>query len=51
MKITERGQGFKGARFQVKGMELKTLEPLEPGILELYFRINKYRALGFCRTR
>jgi hypothetical protein len=30
----------KGPRIQVKGVEVKTLEPSNPGILEPYFRIK-----------
>lgn len=32
-------QGAEGSRIQVKGMEMKTLKPLNAGILDLYFRI------------
>jgi hypothetical protein len=38
MKIYTRVQGAKESRGQLKGMEFKTLEPLKPGILEIYFR-------------
>jgi len=31
-------KGFKGSRIQVKGLEVNTLEPSNPGILEPYFR-------------
>jgi hypothetical protein len=37
MKIILRIQGAKGSRIQVKGMECKTLEPSNPGILGPYF--------------
>ncbi len=31
---------FKGSRIQVKGMEIKTLEPSNPGILEPCFCVK-----------
>ncbi len=37
MKITFRIQGVEGSRFQVKGIEVKTLESLKPRILGPYF--------------
>ena len=37
-----KGEGFKGSRIQVKGVEIKTLEPSNPGILKPYFHINRY---------
>ncbi len=33
-------EGFKGSRIHIKGMEVKTLEPSNPGILESFFLLN-----------
>jgi len=35
-------KGFKGSRIQVKGVEIKTLEPSNPGILEPYFHLKLF---------
>jgi hypothetical protein len=40
MKIILRIQGAKGSRIQVKGMEVKTLNPSNPGIFESYFPVK-----------
>jgi hypothetical protein len=37
LKIILRIQGAKGSRIQVKGMEIKALEPSNPGILGPYY--------------
>jgi hypothetical protein len=37
MKVKHRVQGAEESRFQVKGMEFKTLEPSKPRNLEPYF--------------
>jgi hypothetical protein len=42
---TKNEKGFKGPRGQVKGVEVKTLEPSNPGILEPYFRTKPTCAL------
>ena len=41
-KHETRVQGVEGSRIQVKGNELKTLEPQNPGILEPFFRIETH---------
>ena len=38
--MKNRVQGAEGSRIQVKGVEVKTLESWNPGILEPYFRIK-----------
>ena len=43
--MKNRVQGAEGSRIQVKGVEVKTLEPSNPGILEPWFRINPTCAL------
>jgi hypothetical protein len=41
MKKNPGDQGFKGSRGQGKGLEVKTLEPSKPGILEPSFLIKE----------
>ena len=36
--MKNRVQGAERSRIQMKGVEVKTLEPSNPGILEPYFR-------------